>query len=159
MLKITFNHSSRNFTRFCQLTDKDGNIVSDSKKDRIEKKKNLAELVATHHADNVLAVLLKSHSASVHDPNNELVHLYEIRDALSMRFGKANVTKTKLSITSSQWSRFGLLCDNLPLNQGRHRGKFVGALRDASESELTEARRIALAMIEGYLQYLETTSK
>ena len=116
-----------------QLTDKHWNIVSDSKKDRIENKKNFAELVAAHLADTVLTALLKSHEAAVHDPNNELVHLYEIREALTKRFGKANATKIKLCITTSQWSDFGKLCDNLPLNQRRHRGNFAGTLRDANE--------------------------
>lgn len=142
-----------------QLTNKDESIVSDSKKDRIEKIKNLAELVATHHADTVLTALLKSYDSAVRDPNNELVHLYEIRDALSTRFGNDKTTKAKLSITNSQWSSFGLLCNIEPLRQGRHRGNATGALRDATESELFEARGIALAMIEGYLQYLEAINK
>lgn len=84
-----------------QLTDKDGNIVSDSKKDRIEKKMNLAELVATHHADIVLTALLKSHEAAVHDPNNELVHLYEIREALSQRFCGESAARAVLNVPAS----------------------------------------------------------
>ena len=142
-----------------QVTNKIGIITKDSKKDRIEKKNAFAELVTKYSTDNLLNSLLKSYGAAVNDPNNELVHLYEIREALSKKLGKANVVKTKLSITSSHWSRFGLLCDNLPLNQGRHRGKFAGALRDANDSELNEARGTARAMIEGYLQHLEITSK
>ena len=84
-----------------QLTDKDGNIVSDSKKDRIEKKMNPAELVATHHADIVLTALLKSHEAAVHDPNNELVHLYEIREALSQRFCGESAARAVLNVPAS----------------------------------------------------------
>ncbi|MBI2883934.1 MAG: hypothetical protein HYY11_08525 [Candidatus Methylomirabilis oxyfera] len=59
-----------------QVIDKDGNVISDSKRDRIEKKKSLAELVSTHRAtDALLASLLRSYDAAVRDPNNELVHL------------------------------------------------------------------------------------
>ena len=139
-----------------QVIDKDGNVISDSKRDRIEKKKSLAELVTTHSAaDGLLASLLRSYDAAVRDPNNELVHLYEVRDALSVKFGGENGARSALGITSSQWSRLGQLCNNEPLRQGRHRGKTGGALRDATEGELTEARGIARAMIEAYLQHVD----
>lgn len=139
-----------------RVTDKDGNIISDSKRDRIERKKSLAELVAGHRAsDGLLAAMLRSYDAGVRDPNNELVHLYEIRDALSVKFGGEGCVRAALAITSSQWSRLGQLCNHEPLRQGRHRGKTGEALRDASEGELVESRGIARAMIEAYLQYLE----
>jgi pimeloyl-ACP methyl ester carboxylesterase len=85
------------------------------------------------------------------DPDNELVHLYEIRDALTERLPDA---RTKLGITRSEWSRFGQLANDEPLRQGRHRGTNVGNLRDATEGELQEARRIARKMIEAYLGLL-----
>lgn len=139
-----------------QITDKDGNIISDSKRERVERKKDLAELVAAHRAsDGLLAAMLRSYGESVRDPNNELVHLYEIRDALSAKFDGENSARAALTITASQWSRLGQLCNNEPLCQGRHRGKTGEALRDASEDELVEARSIARAMIEAYLQHLE----
>jgi hypothetical protein len=142
-----------------RVTDRNGNIFNDSKRDRIEKKKSFAELVASHHAtDTLLASLLQSYNASVRDPNNELVHLYEIRDALSTKFRGENATRKALSMSASRWSRFGQLCNDEPLRQGRHRGKTGGVLRDATEDELTEARGIAQAMIDGYLQYLEASA-
>ncbi len=142
-----------------QVIDKDGNVISDSKRDRIEKKKSLAELVTTHRAtDGLLASLLRSYDAAVRDPNNELVHLYEVREALSVKFGGENGARSALGITSSQWSRLGQLCNNEPLRQGRHRGKTGGALRDATEGELAEARGIARAMIEAYLQNVDAST-
>jgi hypothetical protein len=142
-----------------QVTDKDGNVIADSKRDRIEKKKSLAELVTSHRAtDTLLASLLRSYAAAVRDPNNELVHLYEIREALSTKFGGENATRTALGISAPQWSRLGQLCNNEPLRQGRHRGKTGGALRDATDGELTEARCIARAMTEAYLQHLEAST-
>ena len=139
-----------------RVTGQNGNVIADLKRDRIEKKKNLAELIAAHRAkDTLLASLLQSHAAAVRDPNDELVHLYEIRDALSAKFGNDTATRTALGISRPQWSRFGALCNDEPLRQGRHRGENAGALRDATEVELMEARGIARAMIEAYLQYLE----
>lgn len=142
-----------------QVLDKDGNVISDSKRERIEKKKSLAELVTNHRAtDALLASLLPSYDAAVRDPNNELVHLYEVREALSVKFGGENGARSALGITSSQWSRLGQLCNNEPLRQGRHRGKTGGALRDATESELTDARGIARAMLEAYLQHVDVST-
>ena len=142
-----------------QVRDKNGNIIADSMRDRIEKKKTLADLVSAYRAtDQVLASLLRSHDASVRDPNNELVHLYEIRDALSVKFSGEKALRSALRISSADWSRFGQLCNNEPLRQGRHRGKTGGALRDATEAELSDARRIARAMIEAYLRHLHSSS-
>lgn len=143
-----------------QVRDRDGKIVADSKRDRIEKKKSLADLVSTYRAsDGILASLLRSHAAAVRDPNNELVHLYEIREALSVKFGGEKALRSALGISSSDWSRFGELCNNEPLRQGRHRGRTRGALRDATEAELAEARSIASVMIEAYLRYLDTSAR
>jgi len=143
-----------------QIRDKDGSIIADSRRDRIEKKKSLADLVSTYRTtDEVLASLLRSYDAAVRDPNNELVHLYEIREALSVKFGGKKAMRSALDTSSSDWSRFGQLCNTEPLRQGRHRGKSGGALRDATEAELSEARGIARAMIEDYLRYLDASSR
>lgn len=137
------------------IRDKNGNVVSDSKKDRIKRKKELAELVEKYRKKDVtLSSILKSYQMSVNDPNNELVHLYEIRDALSKKFGSEGAARNALNISSTQWSRFGQLANNEPLKQGRHRGKFE-SLRDATEAELTEARNLARHLVEAYLMYLE----
>jgi hypothetical protein len=142
-----------------RVTGKDGSVIADSKRDRIEKKTSLAESIASHRSkDTLLASLLRSYAAAVRDPNNELVYLYEIRDALSAKFGGENATRSALGISKPQWSRFGHLCNEEPLRQGRHRGKTGGVLRDATEGELIEARGIARAMIEAHLQYLEAST-
>ncbi len=142
-----------------RLIDKDGNVIADSKRERIEKKKSLAELIAARRTkDTLLASLLQSHAAGVRDPNDELVHLYEIRDALSAKFGNDAATRTALGISRTQWSRFGALCNDEPLRQGRHRGENAGTLRDATDGELIEARGIARAMIESYLRYLDASA-
>jgi hypothetical protein len=143
-----------------QITKKDGTVVVDSKRDRIEKKRRLAELLSTYRAtDETLASLLRSYDAGVRDPDNELVHLFEIRDALSTKFGGDDATQSALNISSTSWSRLGGLCNNEPLRQGRHRGRIGGTLRDATEAELKKARGIARAMIEAYLQYLAASSR
>ena len=142
------------------VKDKNGNILSDTRRERIEKKAELADLAEKHRSANpVLEAMLKSYNASVNDPNNELVHLYEIRETLSKKFGGETVTREALGISRNEWSRLGQLANKEPLKQGRHRGKDVGQLRDATEGELKEARTIARALIEAYLKYLDRQSQ
>ena len=139
------------------VNDRDGNVISDSRHERLQKKRELAELVDKYHQkDPVVAFLLNSYNGAVKDPDNELVHLYDIRDAIEKKFGRKSAAKRALGITEKQWSRLGNLADREPLNQGRHRGKYPGVLRDATEGELKEARDIARNFVEAYLDYLES---
>jgi hypothetical protein len=91
----------------------------------------------------------------VKDSDNEFVHPYEIRDSLSERLGSKKSAIKKLGVTSNEWDEIGKLANALPLKQGRHRGKAVGALRDAEIAELEKARKSAAYLIEKYLEYLE----
>ncbi|MCK5237112.1 MAG: hypothetical protein KAR06_09010 [Deltaproteobacteria bacterium] len=137
------------------VKDKDGNVVSDSRRDRVEKEKEFAELAERHSSDLDAENLLNSYNAAVNDPNNELVHLYEIRDALSTLFSDGKKARKELGLSVTKWNRLGTLASREPLKQGRHRGQSTGKLRDASEKELTEARDIACDFIEAYWVYLD----
>jgi hypothetical protein len=138
------------------ITDKDGKTKLDSKRERIEEKRRLSQIVASYSGrDILLASLLHSYDAAVRDPGSELIRLYEIRDALSKKFGDDVSARNALGIGSAAWSRFGRLCNDEPLQQGRHRGKASGGVRNATEGELIEARGFARGMIEAYLKYLQ----
>jgi hypothetical protein len=135
--------------------DAAGNVIRDTKQERIQRRIGFIQLAA-HHLNNALAMaLLRSYSAAVYDPRNELVHLYEIRDALSRQFGGEAAARSAVNITRAEWSRLGQLANNEPIIQGRHRGKSLGSLREATAVELSEAREIANKMIEGYLCHLQ----
>lgn len=139
-----------------RVTSKDGTVATDTRRDRMERRRTLAELAARHANDSLLARLRASYRAAVEDPNDELIHLYEIRDAVGERFGGESAACATLGISVSYWSRLGALAnsESLGLRQGRHRGK--AAFRDATAAELAEARAIARGMIEAYLAYLDT---
>ena len=135
-------------------TDQDG-IVHDTRRDRIDATKNLAELSARHAAtDQTARKMLDSFDAAVRDPENELVHLYEVWDALRQKFDGEINARHALNISRDVRSRFGTLA-NTELNQGRHRGQHAGSLRDATSKELDEARAIARDMLASYLRYLD----
>lgn len=136
--------------------DRNGNIISDTKKERLDKQKHFATLLEKHrNTDATLDQMLKSYQKSVKDPENELVYLYEIRDSLAERFGSKKSAIYKLGITTDDWDEIGELANNLPLKQGRHRGKAIGILRDAEINELERARKSVTYLIEKYAKYLE----
>jgi hypothetical protein len=138
------------------IRDANGNVISDTKQERIDKKKWFSEASAKFRVkDQTLNQMLKSYSTSVSDPNNELVHLYEIRNAASKKFAGEKNTRSKLAITKKEWSDFGLIANKKPLLQGRHRGNNVGELRQADSSELETARKIASKIVENYMIILE----
>lgn len=138
------------------VTDASGNVVRDTKQERLVKKRDLAELVAKYSSgDQLLRSMLQSYATSTADPDNELVHIYEVREALSSAFGGEGNARAAVGVSRVNWSRLGQLCNDEPLRQGRHRGKDVGVLREATEGELSEAREISRQMIEAYLAYRE----
>ncbi len=142
------------------VKDKDGNILSDSRRDRIEKKKELASLVEKYRKqDKFVESMLAFYEAAIHDPKNELIHLFDVWEALAKRFGGETEALTALGISRSKRKILGRLANDDPLRQGRHRGAKVGELRDATEAELGEARGIARNMIETYLHFLEGQDK
>lgn len=141
------------------VKDPNGFVLSDSKQERQEKRKKLSILAAKYmKTDSAVDSILSSFEKSLNNPKTTLVHLYEIRDALANRFSGEAIARNELGISKSKWSKLGQLANNEPLNQGRHSGEHIGDLRDATESELDEARSIAIEMVVAYLEYLETNS-
>ena len=140
------------------ITHKDETIY-DSRKERIEKKRNLADLAEIYGPrDSIARSLLESNHMSITHPDNELVHLYEICEILAMGFNGKTEACSVLGLSKSRWSTLSRIANNEPIKQGRHRGKFLGILRDATEAELERARSIARTFIIAYLRYLDKKS-
>lgn len=138
------------------IKDLSDNVVLDTKQERLNKQRWFAGTINRFRATDItLAHMLQSYQKSVDDPDNELVHLYEIRDALNQHFGSKKKAIKQLQIKESTWDEIGKLANALPLKQGRHRGSSVGQLREATQTELREARTAARNLIESYLQSLE----
>ncbi len=134
------------------VKDKDGNVITDSRKERLDKSKEIAILVEDYRGkDRLMGSLLRSYSDAVDDPANELVHLYEIHEALKTRFGKKRAL-IELGVDKER-STLQRLADDEPLRQGRHRGRNAEKLRDATEAELEEARSCARRLLDAYLRY------
>lgn len=137
-----------------RATNSDGTVV-DTKRDRIDRKLRLGVAAATLATkDETLARMMRSYRTAVADAPDELIHLFEVRDSIARRFGNQSEALRQLRFPKPKWSRFGLLCNELPLREGRHRGRFGPEIRPATEAELAEARAVALDLIESYIQYI-----
>jgi len=134
----------------------DGTTVRDTRAERLCRQAVLAELVGRWGSrDSVLDRMLDSHARAAADPSNFLVHLYEIREALGVRYRGESRAREVLGISAARWSRLGLLTNDLPLLEGRHRGKHQAELRPATAAEQEEGWGLADELIEAYLRWLD----
>ena len=137
-----------------RVTNSDGTVV-DTKRDRIDRKRRLALAAATLVSqDETLARMMRSYRSAIDDIPDELIHLFEVRDSISSRFGSQTEALRQLCFPKPRWSRLGLLCNELPLREGRHRGRFGPEIRPATEAEILEARTLAIELIESYIEYM-----
>ncbi len=126
------------------VSDAEGDIKRDSKAERIAEHTSLLDLLAPKlQQSETLQAIFVSYSKSVDDPDDEFTHLYEVRDALSNHYGNDENARRALGISKSDWSRFGVLTNVEPLEQGRHRGNHPHGRRPATDEELDEARNLA----------------
>jgi len=138
------------------LTDADGVVIRDSKAERIAEHTSMLDMVAPKAAQSpTLRRMLQSYSNSLSDLDNELVHLYEIRDALSVHYGGETKARDALGIAESEWDRVGRLANDPQISQGRHRGrKQLAGTRSATEEELQEVRMLAFNWIIAFARTL-----
>jgi len=134
------------------ITAADGTVVRDTRVERLERDTELLTRLVSKGSTSVIARrMIESFGKSIDDPANELVHLYEIRDAAADHFGGETIARAKLKVSKAEWSQLGRLANDEPLNQGRHRGRQSELLRDAAPDELSVARRIARQIIEAFV--------
>lgn len=135
------------------ITRADGTRI-DSKAERIESKRELANRVAEYGTDPHLSTMLASFKRAMEDRENTLIHLYEVLDTLSERFGGKKHAMDALSIPNDLWSDLGRLANHEPVKEGRHRGKMVLNLRAATNVELDHCKSIAANLISRYVDFL-----
>jgi hypothetical protein len=132
------------------LRNASGAVVQDSKSERIAEHTNFIDSVMPKLASSsTLKALLESYDAAVSHPTSELVHLYEILDALGSYYGGKEKARRKLQIPKREWQRLSGLANDEPLKEGRHRGSHSN-LRHATTGELDEAREIASHLIKAF---------
>jgi hypothetical protein len=134
-----------------RITDAAGNVVRDTKADRLAHDTAFLQAIAAKIPSSpVLRRMFESYGRSAEDPANELVHLYEIRDAASSHYGTEAAARHALGISKNDWSQMGRLANDGPLREGRHRGRQSGRLRNARQAELDSVRLIARRIIVAF---------
>jgi hypothetical protein len=138
------------------ITNADGIVIRDSKAERIAEHTSMLDMVASKAAQSpTLRRMLQSHSDSVSDSDNELVRLYEIRDALKVHYGGETKARDALGITEPEWERLGRLANDPHISQGRHRGgKQLTGTRSATADELQDVRTLAFNWIIAFARTL-----
>tara|TARA_B100001939_G_C16884756_1_gene592538 strand:- start:254 stop:1021 length:768 start_codon:yes stop_codon:yes gene_type:complete len=139
------------------ITDREGNVVSDSKAERVKRREDFGCSVVTNFQDPALKRMVQSFHNAITDEDNSLIHLYEIKETVDTVFGKSNA-KRVLGIADQSWSRLIKMANNEPLVEGRHRGKHDG-LRRMSEDERNEVYKIAQGIIENYVHHISTKDR
>lgn len=147
-LSISFAISSADFVHF----DGNGNVVQDTKADRLKEQAQFREDVARLlPSDPTLRRMLQSFRNALNDRENLLIHLFEIREALGSALGGEKAVRETVGVTERDWRKFGVLANNAPLLEGRHRGKHSD-LRAATQAEVTWSLDFAQSVIDGYIQ-------
>jgi hypothetical protein len=131
------------------VTDAAGAVVRDSRHERIAEHSEFVNLLtAKAGGSQTLRSVLESYARSVADPEDELVHLYEVRDTIAAHFGGEQQARGAVGISATEWQAIGRLANVEPVHQGRHRGKHPGVRRSATDDELNQARSIVRGWIE-----------
>jgi hypothetical protein len=139
------------------IKDSQGREKVNTRKERNERVRDFSSLIRKYGHDKTLEKVLNSYQKAVEDSDYEFSNLYDIRDALIKEFGKDYFAKKELNISGNDWSELGKLANYEAISQSRHKGE-KDNLRSTTDTELREARRIALNMIQNYLDYLDKKS-
>lgn len=147
---------SSTFTANLIIRDSDGNIIENTRDERINQRNNFIDRVLDNGVfNNRLQQLLNSYSNSLDDPDNEFFYLYEIRDGLSVTFEGKYDAISKLNITENDWRELGRITNVEPYKEGRHRGDHLDEeLIPAPANEKKIAREIAIKMIKAYIEFI-----
>ena len=126
------------------------------RQEKINKRINETHALLDEHLkqDITLFKMLRGMREALENPKYELVHLYEIVDAIKMRFPKKE--KEKLGIDDRDWGKVEEVCNSR--KEGRHGGLEREASEPATSEEKKKVRQITRKFIKLYLRYLEKLS-
>ncbi|MCO5792825.1 MAG: hypothetical protein HEQ21_08395 [Blastomonas sp.] len=131
----------------------DGTVIADSRTERLDRQSVFRQSVMDlHPIDLTLQRMLQSYNSALNDGDNLLVHLHEIREALTTELGPKRSAHEVVDVSLADWRKFGKLANDEPLLEGRHRGKHQ-TLRKLTAAEASWAREFCKRIIEGYVSF------
>jgi hypothetical protein len=133
------------------ITDAAGRVRTDTKAERVASQAAFVQKIARKVGRSaVLAKIVESYCQAIADSRNELIHLYEVRDAIAEYYGSESEAQRQLSLTKKDWEVLGVLANTRPLTGGRHRGRHLTGTREPTVEEQEAARKSAKKMIEAF---------
>ncbi len=141
------------------LTNSDGEVIRDSKRERMTHQKELYELINKYGADKVALKILDSYNNALKHDEKSLLYLYEIREALKNVFNGAVVTIKSLNLSSTEWDDFGHLTNKSSVRESRHNWKNLDLTHNITDQDRNFAFTFGQTMIEKYLRYLQQEQK
>lgn len=137
------------------VVDSEGNVISDSKKERIERESHFLDKVTRGAGRSKLVrALVQSYSNSVDDSANELIYLGEISEALEKEFGKISLVAKVLGVEQDRIGRLYNLSSKDGISTGRHRGRRITSLSKPPQEEISRAREVAKELIAAYASFV-----
>lgn len=135
------------------IRDRDGNVSSDSRTDRIEQQSTFrTALVGILPDFPEIRAMVASWSRSFEDEANCFVHLYEVRDCIAANLGGVNKAKRTLNV-EDDWEKIDDLSNRPDNALGRHRGKSTDH-KKPNQDTLNEGRDATLRLIAAYIDHV-----
>ncbi|WP_116611317.1 MULTISPECIES: hypothetical protein [Paraburkholderia] len=149
-----------------RVKDADGNVVFDAKEAEAEQARQALQdakdelrITSTsfvkHLGDDYFRRAWESFSLAFGADEHAINHLYDVRDAVTEKFGKEELARQALNLTKAEWSNFGKIFNDGAVEGGRHNGKHPAPLRPMTKEQRTQVISFARAMLFAYGRYLE----
>lgn len=150
-------------------TDAVGNVLSDSRQQRIDEVTLFSDLVDKYAGMNFsLDKMFESIQNASRNPDREFDYLYEVSDALRILFTTYNhqqkpnnpavkeICKEIGICFTGTWKKLGDITNDPKYSQSRHGGKRLAPAERAGADVCNEARKHARDIVVAYVRYLET---
>ncbi|WP_324755203.1 hypothetical protein [Roseovarius sp. Pro17] len=135
------------------IRDKDGNVTSNSRAERIaEQTEFRAKFVDARPGFPEIRAMADSWNKSFEDEANCFVHLYEVRDCIQTIFGRAEEAKRALNV-DDDWKTIGKLSNRPDNALGRHRGNGTNHKKPDRDT-LRKGRDATRRLIAAYIDHV-----
>ncbi|KJZ21090.1 hypothetical protein [Loktanella sp. S4079] len=128
----------------------DGIVIYDAGTARRNAHKKFLDDVNMLGNDQVLSKMLQSFAAAQTDPDNLLVHLFEIKETLASEYSGSDKIAGSLRVSKTKLKKFAKIANNKDYLEGRHRGQSL-ATSPAPKSEIEWAMNFAQVLIQKYV--------
>ncbi|PAJ86377.1 hypothetical protein DF159_21230 [Burkholderia ubonensis] len=149
-----------------RATDATGTVVFDARAMEVEQARRALQdaknelrmtgaSVVKHLGDDFFRRAWESFNLAFGADEHAINHLYDVRDAVTAKFGKDDQARKALGIHKSEWSEFGKIFNDGAVKGGRHNGKHPAPLRPMSREQRDQIIRFAKELLRAYGRYLD----